>query len=131
MTQNDENDPFAGFEVVDTYTTREALEDGVLVDLHAIGKIPVYAPVYSYIRYATRSLLSRGYMDPDGGGDVFNRPNLADLLVQASQGIKRGLAKGEGRLFEFRVEFPDGTRGEVWAAPNEEGTLTLMLPEDY
>lgn len=55
MKQNDENCPFADFEVVDTHTTRDALEDGVRIDLHAVGRIPVYAPVYVYIRYATRS----------------------------------------------------------------------------
>jgi len=129
MTKNDEpaGDPFEGAEIIDTYTLKDALEDGVLVDLSTIGKIPVYAPVYQYIRYATRSLLSKGYEDKDG----FNRPNLADLLVQASKGIRKGLMKGEDRLYECRVEFPDGSRGIVWAVTNEEGSLTLMLPEDY
>lgn len=120
-------DQFDGFEVIDTYTTREAVADGVLVDLSAVGKIPAYAPIYGPIRYATSALLARGYMS----GGEFNRANLADLLVQASIGIRKGLAKGEEHLYMFRVEFPNGTRGEVWAAMNEESTLTLMLPEDY
>jgi hypothetical protein len=29
------------------------------------------------------------------------------------------------------VEFPDGHREKVWAVLNEEGSLTIMLPEDY
>lgn len=120
-------DQFDGFEVVDSYTTKDALEDGILVDLHSVGKIPVYAPVYQYIRYVTRSLLSKGYEKKDG----LSLPNLADLLVQASKGIRKGLMKGEEHLFECRVEFPNSERGKVWAVSNEEGTLTLMLPEDY
>jgi len=90
-----ENDPFG--EVIYSYTLKDAVEDGVLVDLHAIGKIPAYLPVYSSIRYATTALLAKGYMS----GTEFNRPNLADLLVQVSIGIKKGLAKGEYRLFEL------------------------------
>jgi hypothetical protein len=131
MTKNDEpaGDPFEGFEVIDTYTLKDALEDGVIFDLYSptVGPIPVYAPVCQSIRYATAALLAKGYRTET----EFNRPNLADLLVQVSQGIRKGLAKGEDRLFECRVEFPNGERGEVWAVVNEEGTLTLMLPEDY
>jgi len=127
MSESHSGDPFGGFEVVYAYTLKEAVEDGVLVDLHKIGKIPLYAPVLKGIRYATTSLLAKGYEAENG----FNLPNLADLLVQATKGIERGLAKGEDRLFECSVEFPDGSRGPVWAALNEEGTLTLMLPEDY
>jgi hypothetical protein len=118
---------FRDSDVVYAYTLREAVNDGILVDLHAIGRIPIYAPVFKGIRYATSSLLARGYEAENG----FNLPNLADLLVQATKGVEKGLAKGEDRLFQFRVEFPDGSRGPVWAAVNEEGTLTLMLPEDY
>jgi len=39
--------------------------------------------------------------------------------------------RGEDRLFEAMVEFPDGHREKVWAVLNEEGSLTIMLPEDY
>jgi len=123
MTNN--KSPFG--EVVYSYTTKDAIEDGVLVDLRNIGKIPVYLPVYSGIRYATSALMAKGYME----GGKPNLPNLADLLVQVSLGIKKGLAKGEDRLFECRVEFPNGDRDKVWAVLNEEGTLTLMLPSDY
>lgn len=126
-TNKDDGQPSFFGEVISSYTTKDAVEDGVLVDLHAIGKIPVYLPVYSGIRYATAALLGRGYMS----GTEFNRPNLADLLVQVSLGIKKGLAKGEDRLFPATVEFPSGDRGKVWAVVNEEGSLTLMLPEDY
>ncbi len=118
---------FEGAEVISSYTTKDAVEDGVLIDLHAIGKIPVYLPVYSGIRYATAALLGKGYMS----GTEFNRPNLADLLVQISLGIRKGLSKGEDRLFEAKVEFPDGHKEKVWAVLNEEGSLTIMLPEDY
>ena len=79
MSETSSDEPSEGVEVVYAYTLKDALEDGVLVDLHAIGKIPVYAPVYGYIRYATSSLLSKGYETQEG----FNLPNLADLLVQA------------------------------------------------
>jgi len=127
MSEDQSDSSFEGFEVVYAYTLKEAVEDGVLVDLHKIGRIPVYVPVLRGIRYATSSLLAKGYEAENG----FNLPNLADLLVQATKGVEKGLAKGEDRLFECRVEFPDGTRGQVWAALNEEGTLTLMLPEDY
>lgn len=81
------------------------------MDLSSLGRIPAYAPVCRGIKYATSSLLAKGYLDSDKP----NLPNLADLLVQVSQGIKKGLAKGENRLFEAKVEFPDGHREKVWA----------------
>jgi hypothetical protein len=120
-------DQFEGFEVVDSYTTKEAVADGVRVDLSTVGRIPIYAPVCRGIRYATRALLAKGYMSDDKP----NLPNLADLLVQVSLAIRKRLAKGEDRLFECRVEFPGGQQGKIWAAINEEGSLTLMLPTDY
>ncbi|MBU0590830.1 hypothetical protein KKD40_01350 [Candidatus Micrarchaeota archaeon] len=122
-------DPYDDFEVVYTYTIKDMLEDGMLFDLHSpnVGSIPIYAPVFSGIRYITSALLDSGYID----GDKLNLPNLADLLVQVSKGIKKGMAQGEDRLFESMVEFPDGHREKVWAVVNEEGTLTLMLPSDY
>jgi type I site-specific restriction endonuclease len=49
-------DHFKGFKVVGSYTTKEAVADGVLVDLSTVGRIPIYAPVCRGIRYATRSL---------------------------------------------------------------------------
>ena len=97
------------------------------IDLFQVKGIPIYAPVCRGIRYATSALLAKGYIE----NDRFNRPNLADLLVQVSKGIKKGLAQGEDRIFESKVEFPDGHREKVWAVVNEEGSLTLMLPEDY
>ena len=126
MTTNDSPE---GFEIIDTYTLKDAVEDGVIIDLHspAVGPIPIYAPVCKGIRYATAALLAKGYRTDSG----FNRPNLADLLVKASIGIRKSFAKGEDRLFEFKVEFPDGHREVVWAVLNEEGSLTLMLPSDY
>ncbi len=128
MTQNDAPaNGFEGFEVIDTYTLKDALKDGTFIDLSQIKGIPIYAPVCRAIRYATSSLLSKGYTERDG----FNLPNLADLLVQVSKGIRKGLMNGEDRLFECRVEFPDGHREKVWAVANEEGSLTIMMPEDY
>ncbi|MBU0733930.1 MAG: hypothetical protein KKG10_07245 [Proteobacteria bacterium] len=122
-------DTYDDFEVVCTYTIKDMLEDGMLFDLSSpkVGPIPVYAPVFSGIRYITSALLYKGYIE----GDTFNRPNLADLLVQVSKGIRKGMAQGEDRLFEQMVEFPDGHREKVWALVNEEGSLTLMLPSDY
>ena len=122
-------DTYDDFEVVCAYTIKDMLEDGLLFDLSSskVGPIPIYAPVFKNIRYITSALLYKGYID----GDIFNRPNLADLLVQVSKGIKKGLARGEDRIFEQMIEFPDGHREKVWAVVNEEGTLTLMLPSDY
>jgi len=118
---------FEDAEIIYSYTLKDALEDGIIMDLSQVNGIPLYAPVCKGIRYATSSLMGKGYLE----GDKINLPNLADLLIQVSQGIRKGLAKGEDRLFEAKVEFPDGHREKVWAVLNEKGSLTIMLPEDY
>ena len=60
MADDKTESQFEGFEVIYSYTLKDALEDSILVDLHSFGNIPVYASVYKYIRYATTSLLSKG-----------------------------------------------------------------------
>ena len=131
--QDHESDQVFG-EVVLRYTLREAEEDGVLVNILGIWE-------RSLISHVTSNLLSRGYITrkADGSSEL-NMPNLVDLLNQTIQEIKKQspgdrvsdrVSDRVRGFYSFRVELPDGSRRLLFAAKNELGRLTLMLPEDY
>ena len=114
-------------EVVYSYTSEEAEEDGVLVNLFKINK----KWRTGLLKYATTNLMiTCGYMD----GRKINHPALCDLLNQIQDQIRRKTAnfKKFDSFFSCEgVEFPNGGIGTVFVGQNESGKFTLMLPEDY
>lgn len=143
--------------VIFTYTSQEAVEDGVLFDIDtiALGKI---SPNF-FLKYITSNLIEKGYLNDrcknavrsgeQGTNprcqtcDVFlsstgklsclqptiNIPNFVDLITQAAQIFKR---KPEGDYFvSGAIELPSGKRQKIFIAQNETGRYTAMLPEDY
>lgn len=111
----DEEDKFFG-DVVSSYTSEEAINDGILVD---IGKFS------NVINIATSNLLeSKKYID----GDKLNVPCIMDLVKAGHHIIQ---SNKSDHFYSGLIEFPDGTKGKVFIAQNEYGKFTIMLPEDY
>ena len=111
-------------EVVYSYTSEQAVEDGVLVDITKIN------PSWNkgLFNYVTTNLLSKGYMK----GDEINIPNLLDLLNQALQIVKDKSKnfKEFDTFFCGKIEFPNGEKEKIFIEMNETEKFTIMLPED-
>ena len=144
-------------DVIFTYTSKQAAEDGILFDLDQL--LPTKISKNFFLKYITAGLLSKGYWndcckhgvkDGEHGKnprcptcDTFhhssgnlsclqptiNSSNLTDLITQAAQIFKR---KPEGDYFvSGSIELPSGDRQKIFIAQNETGRFTAMLPEDY
>ena len=108
------------------YTDRQALEDGIIFDVTELSKIsPSIKCGEGPFQYVTTNLCyQKGYLR-DGVPSI---PNFLDLFRNVSEHMKR---KGPDHFYNARIEFPDGTRGEVYAVKNNNDRYTLMLPSDY
>jgi hypothetical protein len=87
MTGVDSEEWFADDDIVSQYTSAQAEDDGILVDIGAYDR-------GARIQYATRGLLALGYLEdvPQARGPPAQRlraSNLADLVTQAVAIIRR------------------------------------------
>lgn len=113
-------------EVVYTYTSEQAVEDGILFDILQVN--PEWEK--GIIRYITTNLMAQGYMVDD---DI-NIPNLLDLLNQANVIVRQESNGFKGKPESFysgNIELPDGKKQQIFISLNELGKYTIMLPEDY
>ena len=122
--------------VIDVYTSEQAEEDGLLVDLTKIN--PKWGK--GLFNYVTSNLLSKGYMQDD----KVNVACVLDLLNQAinivrirrlNQAINIVRIRSKGfkeydTFFSGHVELPTGEKQQVFIEQNETGKFTIMLPED-
>jgi hypothetical protein len=101
------------WDVVDSYTDAEALEDGFLV---AIDRIPV--------NRATRAVFDHFTTPMDGSTGVSAVTDVTRLM-QAVESMLKLEPDGHGwRTGTFEGE-------KLWLIPNEVRGLTLMFPSDY
>ena len=144
-------------DVVFTYTSKQAAEDGILFDLDQI--LPGKIHKNFFLKYITTGLLSKGYLndrckhgvkDGEQGKnpscqtcEVFltsdgnlkclqpslNIPNICDLFLQAAKIFKRRAA--DDYFVSGSIELPSGRKQKIFIAQNETGRYTAMLPEDY
>jgi hypothetical protein len=120
MTKQEEF--FKPEDAIYTYTSEQAVEDGILFDLDQVQKRYFRNSPFSY---ATVALLSKGYMTE---GKI-NIPNLVDLIMAAYKMFIK-MPRGD-RFASGNIELPDGSKQEIFIAQNETGRFTIMLPEDY
>ena len=144
-------------DVVFTYTSKQAEEDGILFDLDQL--LPGKLHTNFFLKYITTGLLSKGYLNDrckDGVKDgmqgknrccttcdIFhqsrgnlsclkpslNIPNITDLISQAVQIFKRKPA--DDYFVSGSIELPSGQKQKIFIAQNETGRYTAMLPEEY
>ena len=102
-----EEDEFFG-PVISKYTAKDAVEDGVFVEVGSLGKEPVYI--------TTNLFESGGYEDQDKRVSLVNKG--LDLLRKEDP--------EDSDYMRLRVIEKD----EIWVVYNGEG-ITFMKPEDY
>jgi hypothetical protein len=116
------NEIFSAKNIVYTYTSSQAVEDGILFDLYQVQKRYFRN---SPFRYATTNLMSKGYMTEE----KVNIPNIIDLINAA---VKIFVKMPRGDSFACgKIELPSGAKQEIYIDQNETGRYTIMLPEDY
>ena len=106
------------------YSSKQAEEDGILVDITKLNK-DWEKGIFNYV---TLNLLSQGYLN----NGKMSIPNLLDLLNQCLFIVKKktkNFTKPDS-FFSGKVEFPNGDRKTVFMEQNETDKFTIMLPED-
>lgn len=132
MTKEDKRqksieDLFDEAEIISVYSDHQAVEDGVLFDVQELAKVsPSIQWDKGPFQYVTASLCySKGYLKD--GVDV-QVANFIDLFRNMGEHMRK---TGPDHFYNAKIEFPDGTKGEVYAVQNNSRRYTLMLPEDY
>jgi hypothetical protein len=120
--------PYGFGQPVFEYTSQQAVEDGILMDITVIN--PTWKE--GLFNYVTTSLLTKGYI-VDSDKMTFNIPSLLDLLNQSVQIVKKSSNNFTvfDSFFSGSIELPNGEHQRIFIAQNEAGKFTLMLPEDY
>ena len=110
---------FGAEDVIFSYTSQQAAEDGILVKLSALG---FNVEPFNYV---TNNLLSKGYLGED-------EPHLEaiDGLLNEAILIMAHAGKGDW-LYSGEIALPSGEMQKIFICQNETGKFTLMLPEDY
>ena len=144
-------------DVIFTYTSKQAEEDGILFDLDQL--LPGKICKNFFLKYITAGLLAKGYLndrckhgvkDGEQGKNsrcvtcgtfqsctgnlsclqpTINIPNLTDLITQAAQIFKR--KPDDDYFVSGSIELPSGQKQKIFIAQNETGRYTAMLPEEY
>jgi hypothetical protein len=114
---------FSAKDIVYTYTSNQAVEDGILFDLDQVQKRYFRNSPFSYA--TTNLLTSKGYL----AEDKIDIPRLIDLVMAANK-IFNKMPRGD-TFASGRIELPNGKKQEIFIAQNETGRYTIMLPEDY
>ena len=111
------DDLFGDAEIISSYSTRQAVEDGVLFDVQELAKLsPSIKWGEGPFQYVTSNLCyGKGYLKDDQPVQV---ANFIDLFRTMGEHMKR---TGPDHFYNKTIEFPDGTRGEVYAVQNESG----------
>lgn len=113
-------------EIISSYTSEQAVEDGILLDILDIN-VEWESGIF---RYITTNLIGHGYTNED---ESVNIPNVLDLLNQANNIVRNqsnGFKEPKESRYKGRIESPDGKRIEIWIEMNEHGMYTIMLPKD-
>ncbi len=124
MNKTQNKEVFSKEDLVSTYLSSEAVEDGFLFDLDLVVK---QSPLGKFVlQYVTTNLLAEGYWNKD---QTINIPNLRDLLEQSLRVFRKKLS--EDYFVSGIIELPSGSKQKIFIAQNESGRYTVMLPEDY
>jgi hypothetical protein len=116
------NQFFKPEDVIFTYTSAQAVEDGILFDLSQVRGYE-----HCQINLITANLMEKGYWNNEGTIAKINSCNLRDLVIQ----LLHKIGKKQDTFYEVSVEAPSGSRIKVFVAQNESGRYTAMLPGDY
>lgn len=127
---------FTSDDVVHTYSRREALDDGVLMDVGAMGKeagfrVPVALTAKTWATCVSWSSKERTPQDEDG--------RLWDVLWMASLAARSAARRGDSGRVEFQVQVvprggrrPRLTRLALLIGPGDQGecVATVLMPDE-
>ena len=124
MNETQNKDIFSKEDLVSTYLSSEAVDDGFLFDLDLIVK---QSPLGKFVlQYITTNHLAKGYWNED---QTINIPNLRDLIEQSLRVFRKKPA--DDYFVSGIIELPSGSKQKIFIAQNESGRYSVMLPEDY
>jgi hypothetical protein len=132
MKNKDENSEssnenfFTEDEIIDIYSSRQAEEDGIIVNIKDINT-KFDKSMFNYV--TTNLLIKCGYIKYE----EYKIYNIIDLFNQATHIMRLEYDKSKV-LDDFycgKIELPNGTKQEIFIQRNETGKYTIMLPEDY
>ena len=124
MNKTQNRDIFSKEDIVSTYLSSEAVEDGSLFDLDLVVK---QSSLGKFVfQYMTTNLLAKGYWNTD---QTINIPNLRDLIEQSLRVFRK--KPSDDYFISGVIELPSGCKQKIFIAQNESGRYTVMLPEDY
>lgn len=112
-------------DLISTYTSQQAVEDGILFDIDLIAKKILHGKRF-FLKYVTSGLLAKGYWNTD---KTLTVPNLLDLLRQLGRIFTKKAA--DDYFASGVIELPSGQKQRIFIAQNETGRFTAMLPEEY
>ena len=124
MNQTQNKEVFSKEDLISTYLSSEAVEDGFLFDLDLVVKQSSLGKFV--LQYVTTNLLAEGYWNKDQN---INIPNLCDLLEQTLRVFRK--KPSDDYFVSGVIELPSGSKQKIFIAQNESGRYTVMLPEDY
>ena len=120
--------------ILHTYTRREAIDDGVLIDVTGTAKeagfrIPVAVTAAVWAEYVAV---------PDGVEAQDERGRLWDVLFMLLMAIRSGRESGAELRYQLHVRNDNRVGGpplvelKAVCGPNDDGTpcVTVMLPEE-
>jgi len=104
-------------DLISSYTSNQAVEDGALFDVRELSKPSPSIKWDERDHFSVTSNLafSKGYLKDGAEPSI---PNFVDLFRTLGEHMKR---TGPDHFYNTTIEFPDGTRGEVYAVQNETG----------
>lgn len=124
MNKTQNKEIFSKEDLISTYLSSEAVEDGFLFDLDLVIK---QSPLGKFVlQYITTNLLAKGYWNTD---QTINIPNLRDLIEQSLRVFRK--KPSDDYFVSGVIELPSGSKQKIFIAQNESGRYTVMLPEDY
>lgn len=121
------SNPFSDADVISSYTTEQAIEDGVLVHLYP-DKYP-----YLLLTAAVHTAIKEK-IEPIQLGRGMKRTldqAVIPLMMDAARIVQRSIA-ADGLAESLWTKGLEGnvTGKELWMALNDLGGLTIMFPED-
>lgn len=105
-----------------TYSSEQAVEDGVLFDITTVNHSWREKSIFEYV---STSLMAKGYED-----DILNLAELLDQALRIVASASNGFTDAKEVQYSGNIELPNGEQQEIFIRMNEHGKYILMTKED-
>jgi len=118
----DEHNQVIGFETISTYSSEQAVEDGILFDITTVNHSWREKSIFEYV---TTSLIAKGY-----GDDILYLAELLNQALRIAASASNGFKDAKEAQYSGNIELPNGEQQEIFIGMNEHGKYTIMIRED-